>query len=379
MPVAERKQLRKISVFVVGVVLGFGTTSFLVLQPPQIIAEDSQWIRPAKPGDPLLWGRKGGIIFGLPSEGGLPGPRGLIRLGVISDKTGLPELLNFIAIEPAVAGRRSRGDRMAFSELEPSRMDPGLQGKRLWVGPDGSSAQLSGTLSGTLSVTSSILPDGPKSIERLTVRIEVERFQANGAHVYLLASIDSDHPDEVRIAVYRYEDSPKIEELTLTATMGNYERLRWLWLKDRVIDSRELYRSYHGDDFAEHGAYPLRKMLRDSDGDPIVFCTTNEANPQLNPDFTAKDHWRYRLGRLTQYWRVPASDIQPNLRVRVNGRRVYWSSHAPLGGGIAFENFEVRQVYKPGQTFVFGVTRKEPWEIQPAIPHLAHARNPEVN
>jgi hypothetical protein len=135
MPVAERKQLRKISVFVVGVVLGFGTTSFLVLQPPQIIAEDSQWIRPAKPGDPLLWGRKGGIIFGLPSEGGLPGPRGLIRLGVISDKTGLPELLNFIAIEPAVAGRRSRGDRMAFSELEPSRMDPGLQGKRLWVGP----------------------------------------------------------------------------------------------------------------------------------------------------------------------------------------------------------------------------------------------------
>src|SRR5580698_8367146 len=338
-------------------------------------AGESQWVLPSKPGDPLLWGRKDGIVFGLPSEGGLPGPRGLIRIGVISAETGEPALLNFIAIEPVTVGRKNRGDRMAFSELESSELDHGLYGKRLWV--DAGNSRPSSL--GTFRLSSFDSPDGRSKIERLTVRIEVERFTANKAHVYLLASMQSDHPREVQMTVYAHGDSPAIEELTLTATMGNYERLRWLWLKDRVIDSRELYRSYHGDDFAEHGAYPLRKMLRDSDGDPIVFCTTNEANPRLNPDFTAKDHWRYRLGRLTQYWRVPASDIQPNLRVRVNGRRVYWSSHAPLGGGIAFENFDVRQVYKPGQTFVFGVTRKEPWEIQPAIPHLAHARNPEVN
>jgi hypothetical protein len=365
---SEPKQLRRISVLVVGAVLGFGAAS-VIFQPPRVHAEDSQWIRPTKPEDPLLWGRKDGIVFGLPSEGGLPGPRGLIRVGVISAKTGRPELVNFIAIEPVVKGHGSRGDRMAFSELEPSQMDPGSQGKRLWVGPD-SSSQLAGTLS--------VLPDGPKSSERLTVRIEVERFQANGAHVYLIASIESGHPDEVRIAVYRYEDSPKIEELTLTATMGNYERLRWLWLKDRVIDSRALYRSYRGEDFAEHGTYPLRQMLRTWDGDAIVFCTTNEANPETNPDFTASDHWRYRLGRLTQYWRIPAADIQTNLRVRVNGRRVYWASHAALGGGIAFENFEVRQTFQPAQAFIFGVVGKEPWEIQPAIQHLAHGRNPEV-
>jgi len=371
MTAPERKQLRNISVFVASVVLGFGIASLSILQPPNVRAEDSQWIRPVKPGDPLLWGRKDGIVFGLPSEGGLPGPRGLIRVGVISTKTGRPELLNFIAIEPVTKGHGSRGDRMAFSELEPSVMDRGSQGKRLWVGPDDSNSQLAGTVS--------VLSDGPKSIEKLTVRIEIERFQANGAHVYLMASIESDHPEEIQMAVYRYEDSPEIEELTLTATMGNYERLRWLWLKDRVIDSRELYRSYRGEDFADREDYPLHEMLRNQDGDAIVFCTSNEAHPELNPDFTAKDHWRYRLGRLTQYWRVPTSDIQPNLRVRVNGRRVYWNSHAPLGGGIAFENFEVRQTYKPGQVFIFGVTAREPWEIRPAIQHLAHARNPEAN
>ncbi|PYV84886.1 MAG: hypothetical protein DMG93_03255 [Acidobacteria bacterium] len=68
-------------------------------------------------------------MFGLPSDGGLPGPRGLIRIGVISKETGRPQLLNFIAIEPVVLGAGSRFSRMAFSELEPSTLDPGNRGK----------------------------------------------------------------------------------------------------------------------------------------------------------------------------------------------------------------------------------------------------------
>jgi hypothetical protein len=338
---------------------------------PQVAhADDSQWIRPTKHGDPLLWGRKDGIVFGLPSEGGLPGPRGLIRVGVISQKTGAPALLNFIAVEPVVAGHGSRGNRMAFSELEPSEMDTGTQGKRLWVDGDPS-----GRLTETLSAT----PNRQKSIEKLTVQIEVERFKSNGAHVYLMVSMESDHPEELQLAVFRYEDSPQIEELTLTATMGNYERLRWLWLKNQIVDSRELYRTYRGDDFAEHGTYLLKKMLRTSEGDAIVVCTSNEAFPEANQGFAAPDHWRYRLGRLTQYWKVPVSEIEQNLRVRVNGRMVYWGSHAPLAGGVAFENFEVRQKYKPGQSFVFGVAAKEPWEIRPAIRFLPGPKSPEVN
>lgn len=320
--------------------------------------EDSRWIRPENASAPLIWGRRGGILFGLPSEGGLPGPRGLIRVGVISPHTGQPQLLNFIAIEPVVFGAGSRFSRMAFSELEPSSLDPGLRGKRLWVGTDSD-------YRGTLSTVAT----SPKLIERLTVPISVERFTANGSHVKIVISMDSDQPDELRLAVYQESDSPAIEELTLTATMGNFERLRWLFLKDRTVKSYVLFASETGDGFFEHENYPLDEMLRIGDGDAIVLCASNEPEPSSAMNTPTK-FWYYPLSRLTQYWRIPAHDIEPDLRVRVNGRRVYWASHNPVPNGVAFENFEVRQRYKPGQIFIFGATTTEPWDFAPAIPHL---------
>ena len=324
-------------------------------------ANASSWIRPQKTGDPLIWGRRDGIVFGLPSEGGLRGPRGLIRVGVPSPETGKPELLNYIAVEPVVLGPGTRGSRMAFSELEASQLDPGKRGKRLWADLD--SHNPGGGLAGKLET----FRTDSKPIERLSVQIDVEHFSANGAHVYVVASIDSDRPNELNLAVYQYRDSPPIEELTLTATMGNYERLRHLWLNHRVLDSRELFGSYTGDDFADAPNYPLSDMLRMCDGDAIVLGTTNESTPSSFPG-TPSNHWHYPLPKLTQYWRVAAHDIQPDLRVRVNGRRVYWASHDVVPGGIAFENFEVRERYVPGQTFTFGVTAKDPWLFDPPIP-----------
>jgi hypothetical protein len=342
---------------------------------PHANAASSAWIQPAAPGDPLngaplIWGRKDGIVFGLPSPGGMRGPRGLIRVGVISPTTGKPELLNYIAIEPVVLGPGSRSSRMAFSELEPSRLDldqhgAGERGKRLWV--DLSSYDKANLPTGTLETFPS--ERNRPAIERLSVQIDVERFSANNAHVHLIASIDSDHPDELRLSVYQDNDSPAIEELALTATMGNYERLRRLWLHRCVVDSRELMGSYTGDAFDDPPNYPLRDMLRTGDGDAIVFATTNEENPSSFPG-TPNGHWRYPLPKLTQYWRIPAHDIQPDLRVRVNGRRVYWASHDVVPGGIAYENFDVRQRYVPGQTFLFGVTDKSPWQIEPAVPGI---------
>lgn len=326
-----------------------------LLHPRYGLGQQTAWIRPDKPGDPLIWGRLDGIVFGLPSPGGLPGPRGLIRVGIVSPATGKPQLLNYIAIEPVILGPGSRFGRMAFSELEPSQLDPGQRGKRLWVAGD--------AYQGTLDT----LHAGRNTVERLSVPIEVERYSANGAHVHLVASLDSDHPDELRLQVFAHDDCPPLEELTVTATMGNYERLRQLWLRDRVVNSLQLYRDYSGDAFAEHENYPVDEMLRTEDGDAIVLATSNEASPS-SASSAAAPHWHYDFPmRLTQYWRVPAHDIQPDLRVRVNGRRVYWASHDPLPGGIAFENFEVRQRYEPGQTFVFGVTPKEPWQFQPPL------------
>jgi hypothetical protein len=252
---------------------------------------------------------------------------------------------------------------MAYSELEPSRLDPDQNGKRLWV--DLSSYDKANLPTGTLERFPG--ERNRPAIERLSVQIDVERFSANNAHVHLIASIDSDHPDELRLSVYQDNDSPAIEELALTATMGNYERLRRLWLRRCVVDSRELMGSYTGDAFTDPPDYPLNDMLRTGDGDAIVFATTNEEKPSSFPG-TPSGHWHYPLPKLTQYWRVPAHDIQPDLRVRINGRRVYWASHDVVPGGIAYENFDVRQRYVPGQSFLFGVTAKNPWQFEPAVP-----------
>lgn len=320
-------------------------------------AAASLWIRPSSPDEALVWGRRDGIVFGLPSPGGMRGPRGLIRVGIPVASSENFGLINFIAIEPVTAGRGSRGSRMAFSELEPSVFDAGKHGKRLWV-------------EGSEELT--VLPAKPRPVERLRVRIEVEPYTANHAHVYLLASMYSDRPEELELGVYAHPDSAPIEELTVTATMGNYERLRRLWLKDRVVESRALYgsRPTDGWGFMDLENYTLDEILRGADGDVLAICTTDEEDPAGEANSGAPQPWRYRYTKLTQYWRVPARHIQPDLRIKVNGRRVYWGSQNPIPGGAAFENFEVRQRFVPGQVFLFGLTRREPREFKPPLPRL---------
>jgi len=328
-------------------------------------AQNSLWVRPNSPDAPLTWGRRDGIVFGLQSKGGMRGPRGLIRVGYWSSDNVLDKLLNFIAVEPVIAGPGARFDRMAFSELEMSTLDPGLRGKRMWVDPDFAPDAWKGKLE--------TIHAGRVRIERLSVRIDVERYTANEAHVYVIASIDSDQPDELRLSVFAESDSPPIQELTLTATMGNYERLRLLWLNDKVESSKMLFGDYHGNAFTEKGTYPLNQMLRNNDGDAVVYATSDEPDPPATSG-NATAHWPYTLQKLTQYWRVPSYDVQPDLRVRVNARRVYWASEVPVLGGVAFENFETRQRYIPGQTFIFGVSLKDPWDLYTGSARLSPSR-----
>lgn len=334
--------------------------------PSAAFGEGGSWLRPSSPDAPLIWGRTDGVVFGVPSTGGMRGPRGLIRVGILGKETHRPELINFIAIEPVTVGPGSRFSRMGFSEIELSQLDPDERGKRLWVHiPDGEDRMRAAA--GEL-VT---LPTKPEPIEQLTVRIEVETYDLNGAKVYVIVRMQSDTPDEISFSVYQHTDSAPVEELALSATMGNYERLRYLWLRNRLVDSRVLY----GHDsegpygFMERECYPFVDMLRNWDGDAVVLCTANEANPATVQDLKPP-WWNYVSTKLTQYWRVPAKDIQPDLRVRVNGRRVYWMTETAVPGGIAFENFEVRQRYVPGQVFIFGLTTKEPWQFQPPLPGL---------
>lgn len=343
-------------------------TASLALLPAVLSA--ASWIRPLRSEDPLIWGRSDGVVFGIASSGGMRGPRGLIRVGIAKGPSGGPELINFIAVEPVVAGASSRLSRMGFSELEQGA--DGQGGKRLTVG-----GEIGGELIEVASGADPLVQFGgalrlphPPRIEQLSVRLDVEPFKANGAHVYVIARMISTRPEEIQFSVHHRADSAPVEELTLTATMGNYERLRHLWLRDRTVDSREYCAGYEGNGFVDRDNFPLAEMLRYGDGDAIALATTDEADPSAVtvPNAPA---WNYRAQKLTQYWRVPARHIQPDLRVKVNGRRVYWSSSNPIPGGPAFENFELRQRYVAGQVFAFGLTPQAPSQIQPKIPHLS--------
>jgi hypothetical protein len=288
----------------------------------------SAWL-PRKAHGPLLWGCTEGIVFGLPSEGGLPGPRGLIRVGIMNRKTGQAELINFIAIEPVV------GKSTGYSEMEASRLDQ-QTGKRLHATSEHTDK------------------------DKLSVWIEVEPFD-NGAKVFVLIQMLSSKPDEIALAAFPQNGSRPISELHFTATMGSYERLRQLWLGDTIIDSRTLYQDTKENQwrFMEKETYPLSRLFRlaliPGVGDVLVICTPAENDPAAIA--VPHPNWRYRSEYVSQYWRIPAKDVRPDLRVRVNGRRHYWIPNSPIPGGPVFENFQLCQTYVPGQLFIFGLSR----------------------
>jgi hypothetical protein len=81
--------------------------------------------------------------------------------------------------------------------------------------------------------------------------------------------------------------------------------------------------------------------------------------------------WDYHSAKVTQYWRKPADEIHPDLVCAANGRYTYWLSQRPIPGGISFENLELREPFRSGQTFGFGFTRQAlPSAKQPAAQSL---------
>jgi hypothetical protein len=62
-------------------------------------------------------------------------------------------------------------------------------------------------------------------------------------------------------------------------------------------------------------------------------------------------------------WREPAAQVREDLQCAVNGRFTYWMSVRPIPGGVAYENFELRETFRNGQQVAFGVTRRTPTEL----------------
>ena len=231
-----------------------------------------EWIRPTRADDPLIWVVRMVGFFGIASKGGMSGPRGLIRIGVPP-----AQLVNFAAIEPVIVGYGTRFSRMSFSELDMSQLDPGQRGNASGFLP----TRLAGNcgrlprLPSVVEILAASHQNVPP-LETLSVRLEVNAFQYTKAHVYVVATMVSDQPNEIRFAVFHYPDSPPIEELTTTATMGNYERLHHPGSRDRVVDSRDTTGEVK--EFRDLDNFPLVEMLRTPEGDADVFCTANEAS-----------------------------------------------------------------------------------------------------
>lgn len=315
---------------------------------PLTVRSKCEWVRPGLNTNQPVWGIRGGLLWAIAPAGFRGGnPRGLIRLGYpVLHEAGY-DLVNFIAIEPVVRGRRG------FSELEHSQLD-GVPGKRIWAGPAASSPQAT-FVPGQLS-------RGDDGAEVLSVELRVEPFD-NGAQVRLTARQRSDRPDELELAVFRQPDSAPLDDCILTATMGNMARVRRLWLDHEQINSLQTYAGYTNDGFAPHREFRLAELHRDSAGNALVAVTSDETRPDLIYPFPDSSFWHYAGVPVTQFWRVPAADVRPELRAVVNARYVYWRSHQPIPGGVAFENFELRQPFRQGQRFVFGITRNTPKEL----------------
>jgi hypothetical protein len=313
-------------------------------------ATGAGWLRPEAGTNQLVWGLPAGLhfaIFPAGFTGGDGGPRGLIRIGYPTLTNGQYDLINFIAIEPVV------GEVRGYSELEQSHSD-GQRGKLFVSGP------IAFTNVTTGKPSSGRLPSPQDGVVEMTLPLRIEKFD-NGAHIRLGLSQRSDAPDELRITVYSEPDSARLKSCILTATMGNKSRTRQLWLKDGPVSSLKLFDGYTGAGFAPQVFFPLSRVPRNVAGDGLIAISNDEENPAAA--LAADNFWKYRGGKVTQYWRKPVAGLNDTLRCAVNARFTYWMSNHPIPGGLAFENFELVDVFKEGQEFIFGVTKRAPAEL----------------
>jgi hypothetical protein len=219
-------------------------------------AQAADWVRAGLNTNQPLWGIRGGLFWAIPPGGfrSASGPRGLIRVGYpIATNDGY-ELVNFIAVEPIVHGRRG------FSELEPSALDQ-TRGKRIWAVGETNL----GPAAPQQTLTPGRLFQPSPGVEQLDVNVQVEPFE-NGARVRLVVSQRSDVPDKIQLAVYTDPGSASLDYCILAATMGNLARTRLLWLKDEVVSSLRLYPTHRGEGFAPHRIYPLDRLAHTTAG-----------------------------------------------------------------------------------------------------------------
>jgi hypothetical protein len=273
-------------------------------------------------------------------------------------------MINFIAIEPIVEGHTHRG----YSELEPSSLVQGT-GKVLWSA-DGSEDW---TPRDPTRPARGVIGE-ENGVETLTVFLGIEKFRS-GAAVFLRLTFREDRPREVEIAAFTQSTSVPLSYCVVTATMGNYARLRRLHLATGIVTASELYSdaTFGAVGFAPHKRFELEQLPRTQHGAAILAATSDEADPAAADQTTVAAGWRYTGRPATQYWRC--DHPHPKLTALVNARRTYWASDNPIPGGVSFENIELVAPFQSGQAWTFGVTTDSPTallEAEPASTGVQH-------
>ncbi len=309
----------------------------------------AEFIRPEKPGDPLIYGIKNGIVIAL-HPAALDGrkhggPRGLFRVGYQED--GKYHLINYIAVEPLV------GLQQGFSELE--KGGDGQPGKRFWIGDALSNGGIE-----RMGHTAGHVEETPAG-RVLSFIVHVEPF-TSGARPVIEVSFHEKMPQRVRFRTYSVAGGKAMQRCVLTATMANQSRCRYLWLRSSAEYAPALYAGYTGNDFVEKGPYQLADLWRTKCGDVVAVISPDEFEPrEVWP--LPSDAWHHDGNWTAQFWLKPAGTFDQSLHCRVNGRRVYWASEVPIPGGIAYENFELREDFHAGQEVWFGYTTESPARV----------------
>ena len=303
-----------------------------------------EWIQPG-PGKPPRWGHPQGLSISLHPT---PGPRGLIRLHAPYLGQPYPRVINFISLEPVAGGTRGQ------SELE--RSADGKPGLRFTSGDTLQDALHPGPVNPCRGV---VEKQADHEILRLFIACEP---LANGAHPAVEARFDSRFPHSVTLRTLAGPDSAPMASLVLSATMGNYARLRRVWLAAGPVHARDLWGDYPPDrlNFAPWRGWKGDELTQ-KDGLAQVAWDNDEENPskaEYAPGVSP--HWRYQGQKATQMWQTRAV---PGLQARVNARKTYWGESGPIPGGISFENCELEAPFRPGAEFTFTVSLRIPPEL----------------
>src|SRR5208282_3298782 len=192
----------------------------------------------------------------------------------------------------------------------------------------------------------------------LSFVLHVEPF-ANGARPLIEISLFERFPHRIRLRSFSGPGGKKMDRCGLTATMGNYCRCRFLWLRSGPVFAPDLYAGYTGTAFVEKQTYALADLWQTKEQDVVAAISADEFEPrEVWPLPT--NAWHYNGKWMANFWLKPKGSYDKSLQCRVNGRRVYWAGTVPLPGGIAYENFEFREAFRPGQEVWFGYTTESP-------------------